>query len=490
MRLLPRIRSLPVRAKIALTVAGAFVVLLGAATWLSFSYWGSEALVTARQQARLAALQTRSTTEAALQVSAEGVLRRHLFEVMEDGTLAAVRIRRSDGAIAYSTDPAEEGTGAGLAWIPAAADLPAEGVVREDDAAGVVRVLMPLNTPGVALLEAVVDVRPIRTAMRRGALMGVGLSAASLVALAFILSAMLEREVILPLARVERELARETGMEEDGRDEVRGIRRSMNSLLERERAVEQQMRDQAGLAQVGQLASEMAHEFKRPLASLHSALDLLDREYQLEDGGRAVMSSVQQQLSTLRETMEDLFSLARPVDVPIAPVSLTEVLDDALVEFAGYPGAAEVEVIRDYQADPEVPGDARRLRQAFTNLMINALEAMPGGGRLTITASLTTMGNARLSFRDTGQGIPEARLDRIFLPFHSTKPQGTGLGLPLVARVVQAHGGGISVRSRVGEGTTFQLWLPTAEGSPEPTETVEERDTCPQNEFSSSTTTV
>lgn len=486
MRLLPRIGSLPLRVKVVLTLAVASIVLVGLATTFSFRYWEEEALRTAEQQALLAALHTRSTLESALRIGSEGTLRRHLVELVTEGPTEVARVYDGRGRVVYSATPSEEGEGRSAVWIPEPSSLPREGVIHPDASGALIQVFLPMEAPGVMLLEVASSVAPIQTAMRRGATLGVALAVGSIVALALVLGAMLEREVMSPLEKVEQELASGTGHEaRRGRGEFQALADSVHDLVAREKAAQEAVAQQEGLAQVGELAAEMAHEFKRPLASIRSALDMLEQEYKLDSSGRAVMTSVNQQLAHLRETMQDLFSLARPVEVQGEDIQLREVLDDALVEFAGYPGADRVQVSRDYADLPPVRGDARRLRQVFANLMVNALEAMPRGGTLSLSTSASPDGCNRVTIRDTGAGIPQKEVDRIFLPFYSTKPQGTGLGLPLVARIVAAHGGYAWAESTLGEGTSLFVDLPPSipRGSDEPLEP------CPENASSSSMTT-
>ena len=124
-----------------------------------------------------------------------------------------------------------------------------------------------------------------------------------------------------------------------------------------------------------------------------------------------------------------------------------------------------VAVVRDY--DPKVGqilGDAARLEQAVLNLCLNAVEAMPEGGRVTVTTRAGE-GTVAIEVADTGIGIPPENLAKILTPFFSTKALGTGLGLPLVARVVAAHGGTVSVESEVGKGTAFHLEIPAKEAA-------------------------
>jgi two-component system, cell cycle sensor histidine kinase and response regulator CckA len=138
------------------------------------------------------------------------------------------------------------------------------------------------------------------------------------------------------------------------------------------------------------------------------------------------------------------------------------VLDNALAQLAGHPAATGLELRREY-ADGEVivRGDIRRLEQAAANLLLNAAEAMGPGGELTLRwGGRRALAGSR--WRTPGGGIPEAEVEKVLLPFYSTKPTGTGLGLPLVARVVAAHDGRISIESEVGTGTTVRVELPLA----------------------------
>jgi signal transduction histidine kinase len=217
---------------------------------------------------------------------------------------------------------------------------------------------------------------------------------------------------------------------------------------------------QEGLAQVGELAAEMAHEFKRPLASIQTAVSLLQQEYELDEGGREMLGAVHQQLDRLHETMQDLFSLAKPLVMEGEAVDLTDVLDEALAGLAGIAGIQQVEVDRAYGHERIlVRGDARRLAQAFLNVLGNAVEAMPDGGHLTVSATLRPDASVEVSITDTGHGLDPEAVERALRPFYSTKPLGTGLGLPLVARIVSAHRGGLAIESRPKHGTTVRITL-------------------------------
>jgi signal transduction histidine kinase len=290
--------------------------------------------------------------------------------------------------------------------------------------------------------------------------------AVSLLAVVGIVITMFEREVVAPLHRIDVLLRRELpDAKPSGTrpDDLKGLEKSVTKLVEQGRRSADRNREmdaKEGLAQVGELAAEMAHEFKRPLASIQTAIQVLEQEYDLNTGGREVLVAVNGQLDKLYETMQDLFSLAKPVVLEEETVDVAETLDDALTELSAHPALEDVEVRRAYSHEGiTVAGDQRRLRQAFLNILANGAEAMSEGGVLTLSVQ-HVRDSAKVTFTDTGPGLDPEAVDRALKPFYSTKPTGTGLGLPLVARIVAAHRGGLAIESRPGKGTTVQITLP------------------------------
>jgi signal transduction histidine kinase len=458
----------PLRVKVLITLIGAAVALLGVSTHLSFRYWQSEAVAAAEQQALLAATSVRGAVEAGLQSGRQEQARRALRQLVEHAPIRHVRVYGSDGTILISPDMTEEGRRPARVWLPPVRDFEPRGVVRVEPDRDVVRAFVPVRAPPAVLLEVEYSLGSVKAAMDRGARLGMGLIIGSVFGLAAILFTMLEREVVAPLTRM-------TGMlhsEGAGRNELQRLESGVTLLLEKEQAVEhlaaeqrQRLAEQAGFAQVGEMAAEMAHEFKRPLASIQQAISLLSQEYVLEQQGQGLLAAVELQLGHLSETMQDLFSLARPVGLELSPVSLREVADGALGQLAGHPAAAGLDVRLECPADAiTVAGDARRLEQVVANLLLNAAEAMTDGGSLSLRFGVED-GTAWLEVEDTGSGIPESQLERVMLPFYSTKPSGTGLGLPLVARVVAAHEGRLTIDSEPGRGTRVRIHLPLSPGA-------------------------
>jgi len=462
MKPLKRLRSLPLRGKVVMTVLGAAIATLGASTYLSFRYWRNEALATTEQQALLAAGSTRATVESALRLDRPEPARHTLARLREEGAITAARVYGAGNEILLSADRFEEGRSSPAIWIPHADELPSRGLVNALPDGQSVRAFVPLSLPEPAVLVVEFSVAATKAAMDRGARLGIGLMAVSLVSVALIVLTMFEREVVGPLHRMD-DLLRANDPKSRTRrngNEIRDLEHSVTRLIEMETRAEARVADQAGLVEVGELAAEMAHEFKRPLASIRAGVDMLQQEYSLNGGGRAMLDALDVQLERLHETMHDLLSLAKPIVPEPTPVDIAVTLDEALSELAGLPALEGIEIRRVYEEGSiQVPGDARRLRQVFLNVLLNGAEAMPGGGLLVIEARTTCWG-AEISFTDAGGGLEANEVQMILKPFYSTKPLGTGLGLPLVARVVAAHHGGLAIESIPGRGTTVRVTLP------------------------------
>lgn len=472
-----RLRALPLRTKLVITLVGGALALMGVSTHVSFRYWKQEALSVAEQQALLAAGAVRGPVEASLVAGQTVQARRNLRQLVDKGVIDYARVFANDGSILLSSSAAEEGHRDRVRWIPRREALPADGLVRYEPQSKAVEAFLPLSVPGTAVLQVVFPVGPLRAAMDRGLRIGIALIVASVLAMSALLFTMLDREVVQPVRAVS-DMFDRVGTGETGRsDEIRGLASSVADLIEKERAAEelaeargQQIAAQAGLAQVGEMAAEMAHEFKRPLASIQTALQLMGQEYALDPRGEELMGSVRLQMDKLSETMRDLFTLARPVEFEREPVDLNQVLSGALVQLSGHPSLRGVSLHREPSGPVAVCGDAHRLEQVLLNLMLNAAEAMPNGGSLTVRLS-SGGGHAVLEVEDTGVGIPPEAIDKVMRPFYSTKPMGTGLGLALVARIVAAHEGMLRFESELGKGTTVRVELPLFEANTEPNAT-------------------
>lgn len=229
--------------------------------------------------------------------------------------------------------------------------------------------------------------------------------------------------------------------------------------LDKLRELERQLSHSEKLATVGEMAAGLAHEIKNPLAGIAGAIQVLGDTLPDEDERRPVVEKVLEQVRRIDGTVRDLLTYARPKVAKLARTDLHEVIDNALGVVVLFP-QTRINVVRHFQTGlSEAMVDPQQFGQVLSNLFINAIQAMPDGGTLTVSTFSEPKG-IQVSVRDSGKGIPKSKLDRIFDPFYTTKTRGTGLGLPICRRVVEAHHGRISVSSRSGQGAEFFIQLP------------------------------
>lgn len=219
------------------------------------------------------------------------------------------------------------------------------------------------------------------------------------------------------------------------------------------------------LAAVGELAASIAHEVRNPLAGMKGALEVLRKGLSSDPAKREVMDELVAQIVRLEILVRDLLTFAQPRPLNRQPVKVHELLD-RVVRFVqeGF-DSTEIEVRQIYQAKNDTLSiDAQQLEQVFLNLIDNAVQSMEEGGRLTLKTRGTDQ-SVMITFADTGKGIPPANLQRIFHPFFTTKHRGSGLGLSIVQKIVEAHNGSLDVESTLGEGTEVTIQLPRKESA-------------------------
>jgi signal transduction histidine kinase len=219
------------------------------------------------------------------------------------------------------------------------------------------------------------------------------------------------------------------------------------------------------LATIGELAAGVAHEIKNPLAGISGAVQVLADDFDPRDPRRTVIEQVVRQTERMDKTIRDLLSFAQPLQPELSLVDVNEVVRTSLFISIPNPATAGIEIVTDLAADlPPVFFDSTHLQQVLVNIVLNALQAMPRGGRITLASRLhrdPDMGDVlRLAVADTGPGISPEASGKIFTPFFTTKTEGTGLGLSITRRIMEMHNSRISYQSTPGEGTTFFIDIP------------------------------
>ncbi len=230
------------------------------------------------------------------------------------------------------------------------------------------------------------------------------------------------------------------------------------------RAMQEAVRRSDRLAAVGQLAAGLAHELRNPLASMTGAVDLLGRNAALSTGETRLLDIVMREGERLNALVNDFLLFARPTEPAREASDVAAIADETLKVFQHSPLAAGLELTRTGEASARLFVDPSQLRQVLWNLLQNAAEAMAGSGRIDLDVSWAPNGWVKVAVGDTGSGIAEADFPHLFEPFFTTKPQGTGLGLASVHRIVEAHGGRVEVDSASGR-TTVAVLLPVGQAA-------------------------
>jgi signal transduction histidine kinase len=204
----------------------------------------------------------------------------------------------------------------------------------------------------------------------------------------------------------------------------------------------------------------MAHEIKNPLASIKGLTQVLPENLDDQDFIKKYSEIVPRQLDRINRIVEDLLDFGQPAGLVMGEVDVAKELDGVLRLVENQCRKSDIEIIRDFQPLPPVIGNTEKLAQVFMNVILNAMQAMPNGGKLSIGSRVASHESIVIEIADTGEGIPADKLPNIFDPFYTTKESGTGMGLAVTHSIIKEHQGSIEAESKVGEGTTFKICLP------------------------------
>jgi len=240
-------------------------------------------------------------------------------------------------------------------------------------------------------------------------------------------------------------------------------------LYERVVDSEEQLRQNEKLSALGLLAAEVAHEIRNPLTVIKMLYHSLGLNFEDGDPRGKDAQIIAAKIDHLNRFVEQILALSRTAEPQVAPVDVNNVLNDLNLLVRHKLKQQQVECVRILAPGlPHVQADSGQLEQAFLNLVLNAAEAMPAGGKLTISSEVVRQRRSKkapthiaIQFQDTGAGMdPEQRRKAFSSVLHTTKRKGTGLGLAIVGRIVETHRGRIKIISRSGKGTTVRILLP------------------------------
>jgi two-component system sensor histidine kinase HydH len=228
------------------------------------------------------------------------------------------------------------------------------------------------------------------------------------------------------------------------------------------RDLQEKVRRSERLASLGRLAAGVAHEIRNPLSSIKGFAQYFERHFKEQPEEQGYATVMVKEVDRLNRVITELLNFAGPKEPRRESQSLEVIADHALHLLAPDLAARRVEAVREYEAGlPAVSVDRDQITQVFINLLLNAIDSMEGGGEIRISLRRSTPPSAvEIGVTDTGSGIPEGDLEKVFEPFFSSKKKGIGLGLAIVHQIVESHGGEIEAESRPGTGSTFRVRLP------------------------------
>ncbi len=255
-------------------------------------------------------------------------------------------------------------------------------------------------------------------------------------------------------------------LETERKDEIGELTHSFNYMVRRlreERELEERLRKAEHLAGIGQFSTSIAHEIRNPLNFISLSIDHMKERYRpAEPDSKAfdsLISNIKKEIQRVSGFAESFLEYGRPLELRLEKAGIVELIEDVLSLVMAKAEKENIEIVREYGIEPELFMDSEFIKTCFYNVILNAFQAMPRGGALTIR----TMPQDRwfcVCIADNGVGISEEKAARIFTPFFTTKSKGLGLGLALTKRVIEEHGGRVDFRSTEGVGSTVTILLP------------------------------
>lgn len=217
-------------------------------------------------------------------------------------------------------------------------------------------------------------------------------------------------------------------------------------------------------AAIGELSANIAHEIRNPLASLKGAIEMLREDRAAKEQKERLTEIALEEMERLNEIITDFLMYSTPRAAEFSAFDLNFMLDDTLELLKNTASARnDISITKDFDMPLYVNADRQKMHQVFLNLGMNALEAMPDGGELSVSTKRSS-NSFEVVFKDTGIGISQENIEKIFYPFFTTKDEGTGLGLAIAYRIIEEHKGKINVISNPGEGTVFKVIIPDSNG--------------------------
>jgi signal transduction histidine kinase len=499
-RLAAAVRS-SLKLKLILIILSILGLTVGIAPWSAIKMQERQLLQSSQEH--LTALQELLKTIIATSMLAED--RQNVQRVIEliglHEDVKEVRIFDTDGVIHFSSHPEERGTRLSPAEESSYHGLTDPVIVIQQGEAVRHTLLQPMfNQPacfkchpsdqkviGILQISLSLDQTWQQLAnLKRSALLATVITGGVIVIGIWLSLTLL---IDKPLQQLEAVMGRAEGGDLSARAEIRNsdelgrLARHFNEMIsqldgahqEVERYHQEQLARADRLATIGEMAAAIAHEIRNPLTGISGVLSVLTRDFPADDPRRDVVRQTHLLIDRLNKSVEDVLHYSRPSLPQFHAVRLGDIIDRTLSLVEGEAKKARVRVIKESvgpdgdSASATVNADSHQLQQVFMNLMLNAIQATPGG-QISIRTRVSEDDHARkdicVEIEDSGKGMTADAAAKAFQPFFSTKAQGTGLGLPIAKQIVEQHHGRITLRSEPGKGTCVRVVLPAYVGAP------------------------
>lgn len=465
---------------------------IGSFTYLSLRWEHSHLLNTAREGSQLLLNTIERSIYNAMRTGNTGDVQIILQMVGRTHKLVGVRIFHPQGIVLKSANPHEVGKPVRASSYNLFINNRKEGVYEVPGSGQVLGMIRPIynqeechgchghNSHILGVLDINYSLAETKQKILKTTQIFVVSTIIIILFLSVAISILMIRLVRRPLNALVEKMARvEQGdlsvrMKADRMDEVGRLIVSFDSMVEKldraKKEIEQihfeQMERAERLASMGEMAAGLAHEIKNPLTGIAAAITIIGDDFDGGDPRKPIVHEVLEQIKRLDKTVNDLLYFGRPALPEPTYADINEILKKTLWFAAQHRGGKNIDKKLELQEPlPPLYVDPKQIQQVFLNLTLNAVQAMPGGGTLTIRTDRISRDDGvwiRIAIADTGPGIPQQILDKLFTPFFTTKAQGTGLGLAICHKIITQHQGTITVRSEDGTGTEFVIFLPVA----------------------------
>jgi signal transduction histidine kinase len=446
---------------------------------------------------RMMASLVRNSLNCYMKSSPEKKIQDNLNQISASVDVESIRILDEEGKVLHSSFPAEKGRRANELTM---SHLDSMLSSRQEEIAFIqsnilsqgLKIIPNLEScrtchdPSkevIGILDVSVDYSYSQSLLHKDRMRAIIIGVLALILLTVVIIRLFEKLINRPISNLKEKMKEVEGGDLEvaiipkKHDEIGSLTRSFSDMVGKLKQANQRIEDlfhqrmerASHLASLGELAAGLAHEIKNPVAGMRGALEIISQKVDPADPQKEIFSELIVQLEKINKIIDDLLSYAKPKKMSIAPVDPNECVRNAVNLAEPQKAGKDIRIhFRRYAGDEPANMDADKIQEVVLNLLLNAIASIKEKGRVEVGLRKTGDGELEIAISDDGAGIKPEQQEQIFKPFFTTKKRGAGLGLPICKRIIEAHGGRIQIRSRLGEGTTFIVTMPVFGGGERP----------------------